>query len=636
VDVTSPISDEGDARVASWVPQGLRETLSKLWAIARWPLISLFFLVAALVQTWPLVKHLSSSITVWWFFPYDAWQFLWNLWWVKDRVLAGGNPFHTDELFYPQGSDLYLHPLTFVNGVMSIPLQLLTGNLVLSWNLLALLCFVLSGVGAAALSYRVSGSYLAGVVSGFIFAFTPFTMMRFGGHYNIFTTWPIPFTLLFLLRFRETGRARDAILTGVFWAILTLNWLEFSTDAALFLALFFAYWSVVYLRRQDREQLKTLWRGAAIILGVWVVISSPQLFGAVRDIESGDYFQPTDQADSFSADLLTFVTPSPLWGPGGTPLIGGPNPNHLPVGSVEDTAFLGGMPLLLASVALLSLRKNPHRAGVWVIAFFVFAILALGPYLYINDSSDFTLFGVNFSVPLPYQLYDELPLFGSRRVPARMIVFGIMALSVLSGIGLTLVMDWLRLRAKVLAPVLAVIVVGLVWLEYWNPPVSLSPLATPAGLEMIRDDPGEFAVVDAPLGRRNGWTYAGDPTGGPLANYYQTIYEKASVGGYLSRVKDEEFDWFFHQPGLHFLACVVGCGVQPAGDDQNMALVRQVFAANEIKYVIVHKVQPDGGGLFYIGEGEITAMSNYARDVIGMDQVYDDATLTIFRIRDSG
>lgn len=617
--------------MASWVPRGKRETLSRWGPVARWPLISLFFAAAALVQTWPLVKHMSSSITVWWFFPYDAWQFLWNLWWVKDRLLAGDNPFHTDKLFYPQGSDLYLHPVTFVNGVMSIPLQLLTGNLVLSWNLLALVCFVLSGVGATALSHRVSGSYLAGVVSGFIFAFTPFTMMRFGGHYNIFTTWPIPFTLLFLLRFRETGRARDAALTGVFWAILTLNWLEFSVDATLFLALFFSYWSVVYLRRQNREQLKTLWRGAAIIIGVSVVISSPQLFGAVRDVESGDYFQPTNQAQSFSADLLAFVTPSPLWGPGTAPLMGGPNPEHLPVGSIEDTAYLGIVPLLLAGLAVFAVRRTPHRVLFWAAVFLAFSILALGPYLYIDDTRTFSLFGLSFSVPMPYQLYDKLPLFGSRRVPARMIVFGIMALSMLSGIGLALVMDWLRPRAKVLAPVLAVVVLGLVWLEYWNPPVALGPLSTPAGLEMIRDDPGAFAVVDAPLGRRNGWTYAGDPTGGPLANYYQTIYEKASVGGYLSRVKDEEFDWFLHQPGLHFLACIA-CG--QTDDDQNTALVRQVFAANSIKYVIVHKVQPDGGGLFYIGEPEIAAMSNYTRGVIGMDQVYDDATLTVFRIRD--
>jgi hypothetical protein len=63
--------------------------------------------------------------------------------------------------------------------------------------------------------------------------------------------------------------------------------------------------------------------------------------------------------------------------------------------------------------------------------------------------------------------------------------------------------------------------------------------------------------------------------------------------------------------------------------------VRQIFAENRIKYVIVHKLQPDGGGLFYIGEPEIAAMSNYARDIVGMDQIYDDATLAIFRIRDS-
>ncbi|HVP05311.1 MAG TPA: hypothetical protein VMT90_06525 [Dehalococcoidia bacterium] len=606
-----------------------------LWAQrARWPAIALFFLVAAVVQTWPLAKHLKSSITVWWFFPYDAWQSLWNLWWVKDRLLHFGNPFHTSELFYPQGSNLYLHPVTFVNGVMSMPFQLLTGNLVLSWNIVALISFVLSGVGAAALSYHVSRNHLAAVVSGFIFAFAPFTMMRFGGHYNIFITWPIPFMLLFLLRFRETGRLRDAAFTGVFWAVITLNWLEFATDAALFLALFFAYWSAVYFRRSDPAQLSVLWRGAGVLIVVWAVLSSPALIGSVRDLESGDYYQPTDQAESFSADLLTFFTPSPLWGPGDAPLIGGPNPNHLPVGSVEDTAFLGGTPLLLATIALVTLRKDRHRALIWVIALFTFAILAMGPYLYINDSRHHHLLGVSFSVPMPYQLYDKLPFFGSRRVPARMIVFGIMSLSVLAGIGLTTAMEWLKPRARYLAPAVAVVALGLVWLEYWSPPVYLTPLATPPGIDMIRDDPDDFTVVDAPLGRRNGWTYAGDPTGGPLANYYEALYHKPSIGGYLSRVKSEGFDWFLQQPGLHFLSCPSGCGGNGDAADQDKQAVQQVLRDNHIKYVIVHKLQPDGGGLFYIGEPEITAMTNYTRDVLGMEQVYDDYTLTIFRARD--
>jgi hypothetical protein len=615
-------------------PAGTPGTWPRVISIARWPLTALFFAIASIVQTWPLAKHLGSNITVWWFFPYDAWQFLWNLWWVKDSVLAGRNPFHTEQLLYPQGSDLYLHPVTFVSGVLSIPLQLITGDLVLTWNLLALTFFVLAGVGTTLLAHRITGSYLAGILAGFIFAFMPFTMMRFGGHYNIFATWPIPFMLLFLVRFRETGKMRDAVLTGGFWAIITLNWLEFAVDAALFLAIFFAYWTVVYVRRRDRSQLGMLLRGAAVITVVWAVFSSPQLFGAATDLRSGDYFQPTDQAESFSADLLTFVTPSPLWGPGTDPLIGASDSTHLPVGSVENTAFLGGTALLLAFIAMLTVRRNPHRVGVWMIAFFVFLVLALGPYLYIDNSKDLSLLGLEFTLPLPYQIYDQLPLFGDRRVPARMVVFGIMALSILASVGLTVLMDALRKRQHLLAPALAIVAIALVWLEYWSPPIGLRPLLTPAGLEMIRDDPGDFAVVEAPLGRRNGWTYAGDPTGGPLANYYQTIHGKASVGGYLSRTNDEEFDWFIHQPGLHYLACVASCGPQPTGEDLDAALVRRTFEDNGIKYVIVHKLQPDGAGLFYIGEGEVTAMSNYARDVVGMEQIYDDQVIRIFRLGD--
>src|SRR3990172_2719676 len=218
--VTAAVSS-GPGRVRRWAR----------WA--RWPALSLFFATATIVQTWPLAKHPDNSITTWSFFPFDGWQFLWNLWWVKYSVLSLEYPFHTEHLLYPQGSDLYLHPLTFVNGVMSIPLQLATGNLILTWNLLVLLCFVLAGVGPYALAYRITRNHLAALVAGFIFAFTPFTMMRLGGHWNIFATWPIPFFLLFLIRFKDSGRVLDAVLTGVFLAILTLNWLEFATDAAL-------------------------------------------------------------------------------------------------------------------------------------------------------------------------------------------------------------------------------------------------------------------------------------------------------------------------------------------------------------------------------------------------------------------
>ena len=601
----------------------------------RWPALALFFAIATIIQTWPLAKHASDSINTWWFFPFDAWAFLWDLWWVKHSVLGLQNPYHTDLLLYPQGADLYLSGQILITGILSIPFQVITGNLILSWNLVALLSFALAGLGTYALSYRVTGNHFAGLLSGFIFALSPFMMMRLGGHWNIVGIWPIPFFMLFLLRFRDSGRVLDAAVTGFFWAILTLNWIEFAVDATLFMGIFFVYWTIVYLRRANREALRRLWLGGVVIAVVWFVLSGPVLLGTIRDVQDKDYVLPSGD-EVFSADVLTFITPSPLWGPGTAPLAGGPNPNHLPVGSIENTAYMGGMPLLLATVSLFTLRRNPHRALIWVITFFTFLILSLGPYLYIDDSRHHSLFGLSFSVPMPYQIFDRLPLVGNRRVPVRMVVFAMLALSILAGIGLDLIMSTLRRRwrrlAVVVAPALALVVLGVVWLEYWNPPVYVSKHYTPEIFREIGAEDGDFTVVHAPLGRRNGFTISGHPAGGATDSYYQTIHGKQAIGGYISRTRTEGFAWFLEQPGLHFLACPTTCGSnQPQGNDANVELVKKTFKDNKIRYVAVHRIGPDGMPLFFVGDPEIQALDNYLGNILKMKSVYSDPGLSVYR-----
>jgi hypothetical protein len=594
----------------------------------RWLGLSCLFLVAAVVQTWPLVLHASNSTVDWFQFPFDTWQFLWNLWWLKHALLdLQTNPFHTDALLSPQGSNLYLHALTPVNGVLSIPLQLATNNLILSWNILALLLFVFSGLGMYALSYRVNHNHVAALLSGYIFAFAPFVLMHFTGHWNISTTWPIPLFVLFLLRFQATGRLREAAAAGILWAILTYNWLEFGTDAALFLGLFLAYWSFVYLRRRDLERLSSLWRGFAVIAAVWFAVSSPLIVPGLQDVSSGEYLQSGGD-EYFSGDLLTFVTPSPLWGQGDAFIF--PTGPHLTVGSEEGTAYLGIVPLLLAGLAVFAVRRTPHRVLFWAMVFLVFAILSLGPFLYVGGAKTLSVLGVSFSVPLPYHIYDQLPIFGARRIPARMIIFGMVGLSVLAGTGFDLLTGWLRPRYGKIVPLAALLIFSLVVLEYWNPPVFLSQLSTPAILEEISDEPGDFTVLDAPLGRRNGYSFTGDSTGGPMTNYYQTIYEKRSFGGYLSRVSDRGFAWIMEQPGFAFLSCP-RCEDLPSPDNSNSDLVRSLFREHKIRYVVLHKLDPRGQAIFWIGDFELTAMDEYLRSTVGMIPIYTDSAMTVYR-----
>src|SRR5438105_5949431 len=66
------------------------------------------FLLLTLVFVYPIVPQMSSEIP----FGGDAWQHIWNLWWIKHALLdLRTNPYHTNLLFYPDGANLYFHTL---------------------------------------------------------------------------------------------------------------------------------------------------------------------------------------------------------------------------------------------------------------------------------------------------------------------------------------------------------------------------------------------------------------------------------------------------------------------------------------------------------------------------------------------
>jgi len=598
--------------------------------LARWCSLALFFSVAAIVQTWPLITHVTDHIQDSDKLPFDTYAFIWSLWWVKAALLDLSNPFHTDFLYYPQGADLYLHTIPIVNGVLSIPLQMATGNLFFSWNVLALLFFVFSGLAMYALSYRVNQNHAGALVSGYIFAFFPYLFMQFNSRWHISAIWPIPLFVLFLIRFHEGSRLRDAVIAAVFWTLLTYNNLEFTMDAAVLLGLFSVYWTVVYLLRRDRERLVTLARGVAVMGVVWFALSSPVLIPTYVRVESGEYAL-TDEDEYYSADALAFVTPSPLWGPGKDPSPGGSGAHsHQEIGTMENTLYLGIMPLLLAAAALFAIRRTPHRVFFWALVFLVFLILTCGPWLYVDGSKDVSIFGLSFSIPMPYQLYDAVPVMGQRRIPTRLLVFATLGLSVLAGAGVDVVTSWLRRHVRPLAAAAGLIILAIVALEYWNPPVHLSRLPEDPIFEQIRDEPGDFSVLHAPWGRMTGWGINGDLFGGPMASYYGAIHHKRTFGGFISRARESELFAVGLEPGLRYLACPVSCPDYPAREDLDPEVVQEVFERLRIKYVALHSQTPHGTVTPYTPD-QLQKLDRYLRDVAGLTPIETTPSFTVYR-----
>src|SRR5437762_1573082 len=158
-------NDEGRLEIPSFV---IRHSSATVRLPLRTHLLVLGgFLLLTLVFTYPIMLHFDSEVP----FGGDAWQHIWNLWWVKHALLdLHTNPYHTDLLFYPQGANLYFHTLTLTAGLLGIPLQLLGLNLLATYNLMALSSFLLAGYGTFLLCHYLTKNVWASFVGGFVFA----------------------------------------------------------------------------------------------------------------------------------------------------------------------------------------------------------------------------------------------------------------------------------------------------------------------------------------------------------------------------------------------------------------------------------------------------------------------------------
>ena len=110
---------------------------------AHWLALAGYFLLA-LVVTYPVILHFATGVPG--DLTADRDQNLWNLWWTKESLLHFNNPFHTDLLYYPFGTDLYYHTLALPLCLIGLIPQVLFG-LPAAYNTVLLVGFVLSGYG---------------------------------------------------------------------------------------------------------------------------------------------------------------------------------------------------------------------------------------------------------------------------------------------------------------------------------------------------------------------------------------------------------------------------------------------------------------------------------------------------------
>ena len=106
----------------------------------------------------------------------DAFIGTWDLWWTARAIGSGQNPYFTDMLFAPEGTDLSLHTHAVTEGVLFLPVLAVFGmdgppGIFGVYNCIVLLSFLLTAYFAYRLALTLTasrdGSILAGLVVGF-------------------------------------------------------------------------------------------------------------------------------------------------------------------------------------------------------------------------------------------------------------------------------------------------------------------------------------------------------------------------------------------------------------------------------------------------------------------------------------
>jgi|GEM_PF-1142051 len=634
-----------------------------------------FYAFLSLITTYPLIlnftTHAPGDIS-------DAPALTWNLWWIKFSIFnANTNPLFTNYVFYPVGVDLVAYTLTLWNGFIALPIIFIS-NYVAANNFIVLFELTLSAYGMYLLAYdrltvgsRDSRAVvaqprwaitLAAIFAGFIFGLGSFHLNYVvqGQPDFVGAQW-IPFYFFYLIRAFDDAASRGDIkirersslprddaaqsrpvrngaLCGLFFAMTAWTELTYAAFLGLLTVVYllllaisaaykiyhqdtkhalseaegtprknFAF--VPHLHRTARSAVQVfvtwcfggkslrIFFSFTLALGIVAALGiAPMLFDIVKEtLRYGDYWTVgAARTQIFSADLFGFLLPSSY-----NPVLGFLT-RDLPYQTFKWT-FAGIVPLALAAYA--GARLRPARTWVWLAM--IFGVLMMGPVLQIAGSLT--------SIPLPFNLLNYIPILKSNRYPMRLNALLMLTLALAAAYALAYILSRPRWKAATLG------ILAFAFVEQLVVPLPLTDLRVPEIFNTIRADPGDFAVLDLPLGWRDSAGIQGAID--YRAHFWQSAHQKRLLDGNTSRNPSFKFQYFLEAPIINSIVAVEnGRDLDDTRRAQDRAMAREVLRFYDIRYLNAFRAKTDPKVL------------DYVLDLFPATEIYRDGERTVYRV----
>ncbi len=418
-------------------------------------IVALVYLVLTVALTYPLVFHLNDHVigngTA------DVWQFPWNNFIFRERILSGKDPYFTDRIFYPVGTSLLLHTNTEVNSVLGLALSPFLSELG-QMNVGLLLSGFLSALGTYLLTKRLTGSFAGALFAGIAFAFCPFRITRYFGHINFALTQIIPFGLWAFLRMADTQKLRYALLTGLFFALAYYS----NQYYMMFLIISFAFMTAYGLWRIPSWRSARFFKNLCIsglIAGILLAQVGWHFVQDKRDKVIAQHAAGGGLAALGSAYLSDYFIAGPMAGLA-TSIYG------FKYAGPHYKVTTGFVTLALAVAGLIfAIRQRNQPLILMGLLGILFLLITLGPFVDVG----------NCRVPMPYAILMKIPYMNHVRLPYRAAPMVALAFAVMSGFGISLLF---RSRQSLRTGVIGFLFCALVF-EISQVPLKLTEFKVP-------------------------------------------------------------------------------------------------------------------------------------------------------------
>jgi hypothetical protein len=332
----------------------------------------------------------------------------WSMAFVARQAVNDPTHLFDANMFWPVPGALSYTETLFPQSMLAAPVLWLGGGALLAHNLVLFASIVLSGVNAALLSLRLTGSRPAAVAAGFMYAFCPFRfhhLVQIGvASYQWF-----PLVLLALWNIAAGSRSRiDFVILGVASLFQAMS----SGYYAVLLGVVLAVALVFLFRRLGRRRALL---GVAASLGIAGSLAVLSGAPSVRLRERQPVSRGVEEAIHWSAVPRSYLDSGHA-----VPALGFRD-------AIERTAeplFPGFLATALAGAGVL-LTRNRAARGLFLCLGAACAATACGPVL-----RDLPL-----ELPGPFELIRRVPPADMIRVPSRFGIGVILCVDVIAALG---------------------------------------------------------------------------------------------------------------------------------------------------------------------------------------------------------